>query len=257
MTLNLRHDDDEWQRRMELVADEIVRLDPDIIGLQEVAVDVRQLDVLGDLVVARGHDRYEAHQREKRTAIGFPLEEASAILSRWPIAERHHRQLVRERVAVLARVAHPSGGMIDVLDTHLENRRDPGFDEVRVDQIADALDLASGLDGCNPTVLTGDLNSTQTAPAYAEVVRQGFVDSYLAVNGPDRTAAEGNTAILQLREGAFVQRPGRRIDYVFARGIAERTIAPTASIVCFANHDVKGFYPSDHLGVMTTFTVRL
>jgi hypothetical protein len=27
--------------------------------------------------------------------------------------------------------------------------------------------------------------------------------------------------------------------------------------VCFKNHDAKGFYPSDHLGVMTTYRVRL
>lgn len=257
MTLNLRHDADEWQRRMELVADEIVRLDPDVIGLQEVAVEARQLEVLGELVVARGHARYETHQREKRTFFGTRLDEAAAVMSRWPIAERHQRQLVEERVAVLARVAHPSGGMIDVLDTHLENRRDPYYDDVRVDQIAEALALASGLEGCNPTVLTGDLNSTSTEPAYAAVVREGFVDSYLAVNGPVATAAEGNTAIIRLREGAFVQSPGRRIDYVFARGVGERTITAVASSVCFENHDAKGFYPSDHLGVMTTFTVRL
>jgi hypothetical protein len=35
MTVNIRHDEDEWERRFELLADEIVRLDPDVIGVQE------------------------------------------------------------------------------------------------------------------------------------------------------------------------------------------------------------------------------
>jgi beta-glucosidase len=256
MTLNLRHDADEWQRRMELVADEIVRLDPDIIGLQEVAVGARQLEVLGDLVVARGHARYETQQQAKRGLIDYPLDEAAAILSRWPIVERRHRDLVFDRVAVLARIAHPSGGTLDVLDTHLENRRDPGYDEVRVAQLSDAMQLASDGEACNPLLLTADLNSTDTAPAYAAAIADGFVDSYLAVNGAAATTARGNTAILQLREGAFLQRPSRRIDYVLARAAGQRTLTPTASDVCFGNHDAKGFHPSDHYGVITTFDVR-
>lgn len=259
LTLNLRHDADEWRRRMELVADEIVRLDPDVVGLQEVAVSARQLEVLGDLVVARGHARYEAHARPKTAALGYPLDEGAAILSRWPIVERRHRDLPLERVAVLARIAHPAGGQVDVLDTHLENRRDASYDAVRVTQLAEAMALASeaGTEGCHPLVLTADLNSVQAAPAYAAAMAEGFVDSYLAVHGAEATAARGNTAIVQLREGAFGQRPSRRIDYVLARGVGARTITPVTSTVCFENHDAKGFYPSDHLGVMTTFDVRL
>ena len=61
----------------------------------------------------------------------------------------------------------------------------------------------------------------------------------------------GPTSPIKLVEGA-VQAPKNRIDFVFAKGAG---IAPTTSEVRFKNHDAKGFYPSDHLGVMTTFVI--
>jgi hypothetical protein len=59
-----------------------------------------------------------------------------------------------------------------------------------------------------------------------------------------------------LRDGAFAQDPKRRIDFVMGRSAGGRTVRPLESIVCFKNHDAKGFYPSDHFGVMTTFEMK-
>src|SRR6187401_1175997 len=50
MTINLRNKENEWERRFELIADEIDRLDPDIIGLQEVEIAKDQSDRLNDLL---------------------------------------------------------------------------------------------------------------------------------------------------------------------------------------------------------------
>ena len=71
MTLNLRHDSDDWKRRFPLIADEIVRLDPDIIGLQEIEIADDQAEYLNDLISRRGHAKYKLHQRRKPGLRGF------------------------------------------------------------------------------------------------------------------------------------------------------------------------------------------
>jgi endonuclease/exonuclease/phosphatase family metal-dependent hydrolase len=110
-------------------------------------------------------------------------------------------------------------------------------------------------DACNPQFLTGDMNATEGSPALKEIFANGFVDSYRAVHGPE-TPKTGKTAMIKLADGAFDQAPKRRIDFVLSRDAGGRTAIPIESVVCFRNHDAKGFYPSDHLGVMTTFQVR-
>src|SRR5829696_4788539 len=71
MTINLRHDANDWKRRFPLIADEIVRLDPDVIGLQEVEVADEQADELNDLLAKRGHAKYQVHQKRKSGFKGF------------------------------------------------------------------------------------------------------------------------------------------------------------------------------------------
>src|SRR5688500_7510878 len=106
MTLNLRHDSDDWKRRFPLIADEIVRLDPDIIGLQEIEIADDQADYLNDLIARRGHAKYQIHQRRKPGFLGFFTGEGVGIMSRWPITEKTHEDLPEMRTAVRTRVKH-------------------------------------------------------------------------------------------------------------------------------------------------------
>ena len=255
MTMNLRHDSDQWERRFPLIADEIDRLDPDVIGLQEVEIADDQTDRLNDLLVARGHARYHVYAKRKSGLKGYFSGEGIAILSRWPITEEHHEDTGEMRVSIVARVKHPSGGYIDMVDTHLDHVGGAEGDRNRDDQARQTIDLANRNDDCHPSVLTGDMNATETAPALKRFVAAGFEDSYKKVHGAS-TAATGNTAMVILRDGAFAQDPKRRIDFVMGRSAGGRTVRPLESIVCFKNHDAKGFYPSDHFGVMTTFEMK-
>jgi endonuclease/exonuclease/phosphatase family metal-dependent hydrolase len=252
MTMNLRHDVDEWKRRFELIADEIVRLDPDVIGTQELEIGVDQADALNDRLEARGHARYHVHQNRKSGLRGFFSGEGIAILSRWPFEKKAHEDLGDMRVSVFARIKHPSGGTLDMLDTHLSHQGGAEADAKRGEQIEQTLKLAERNDDCRPTFLTGDLNTGETSDAVKRLVASGFVDSYRRLH-----ASGGNTAMIVLREGAFDQSPKRRIDFVFGRSAGARRVIARESVVCFQNHDAKGFYPSDHLGVMTTYDVRL
>lgn len=256
MTANLRHDSDQWKRRFALIADEIDRLDPDIIGLQEVEIGDDQADALNDLLERRGHARYHVYQKRKSGFIGFFTGEGVGIMSRWPIVEKKHEDLGEMRIALFARVKHPSGGYIDVLDTHLHAGGGEDGHAERLEQAEQTVDLADRNDDCWPAVLTGDMNARPGSAAIDHFVASGFVDSYLRVHGAEATAKTGNTSSIVLRDGAFTQNPKNRIDFVFGRSAGKRSLRPVSSEVCFKNHDAKGFYPSDHLGVMTTYDVR-
>jgi beta-glucosidase len=254
MTINLRHDSDQWERRFKLIADEIDRLDPDIIGLQEVEVAKDQADKLNDLIEKRGHKKYNTYVKRKSGVVGFFTGEGIAVMSRWPITEKHFEDIGEERVSIVARVKHPSGGFIDMTNTHLDSGGNAAADVNRVDQVNQTLALVKRNDDCFPTFVTGDMNTNETKASMKRFAAEGFVDSYRAVHGDD-TPKTGNTSPIKLAEGA-VQNPKSRIDFIWGRSAGGRTVKPVDSIVCFKNKDAKGFYPSDHLGVMTTFDVK-
>jgi len=261
MTINLRHDDDDPGRRFPLIADEIVRLDPDVIGLQEIEIGTpffgaHQADKLNDLIAKRGHAKYHLYQRHKPGVHGYLTGEGIGIMSRWTIAEEHHEDLPESRTSLLARIKHPSGKEFDAINTHLHSVGGAEGDAIRVEQSKQIIDLADRNDKCLPTVFTGDMNSTDTSQTYANYVAAEFVDSYKKIHGAD-TPKIGNTNPVVLAEGAFEQHPKHRIDFIFGRSAGGKKVTPTSSEVVFKNHDAKGFYPSDHFGVITTFTVRL
>ncbi|MBX3196990.1 MAG: endonuclease/exonuclease/phosphatase family protein [Labilithrix sp.] len=256
MTVNLRHDSDQWQRRFELIADEIARLDPDVIGLQEIEIADDQANRLNALLAKRGHAKYHVFAKRKSGVRGFFTGEGVGVMSRWPIVEKHHEDTGEMRISVLARVKHPSGGFIDVANTHLDHRGGADGDARRDDQARQTVDLVDRHDDCWPAVLTGDMNATESSPALVRFKNAGFVDSYRDVHGAD-AARTGNTSSVALRDGAFTQNPKKRIDFVLGRSAGRRTVTAVDSLVCFKNHDAKGFYPSDHFGVMTTSAMRL
>ncbi len=256
MTMNLRHDVDQWERRFELIADEIVRLDPDVIGTQEIEINADQADKLNDLIAKRGHAKYSLYTKRKSGVTGFFSGEGIGIFSRWPITEKQHEDTGESRVSIFARVKHPSGGFIDIVDTHLDHHGGPEGDADRDDEARQTIDLTNRNDDCWPTILTGDMNTSENGPAMKRFFAAGFEDSFRAVHG-DATSTIGNTSSVKLADGAFEQNPKNRIDFVLGKGAGGRTVTPVDSLVCAKNHDAKGFYPSDHFGVITTFQVKL
>src|SRR5688500_13301668 len=123
MTVNLRHDCDEWERRFPLIADEIVRLDPDLIGMQEIEITgVDQTRALLDLITERGGAAYQAYEELKWPPYGTLSGEGVGILSRFPIVETGVRDLLEGgRVVVWTRVELEAGYTVDFYNTHLES----------------------------------------------------------------------------------------------------------------------------------------
>lgn len=250
MSLNLRHDTDQWTRRFPLVAAEIDRLDPDFVGLQEIADWKDQVDELNDLVQKRGHARYHAYTKRKTAWLWFKGE-AVGVMSRWKIEDTAWTDLEHYRPGVKATVRVADGLVVDVFDTHLHHE---GGDDVRLPQAERMTRFVASNDEGRLTFLTGDMNATDGSRAIRHFVGAGFVDSFAAVHG-GRANTLGPTSPVRLADGAFQQAPKNRIDYVFAKAGRGVTAKPVKSEVVLKNHDAKGFYPSDHFAVMTTFDV--
>lgn len=257
VSINIRHNVDEWERRFGLIADEIVRLDPDLIGLQEIEItDVDQTSALLGLIAERGGADYQFYEELKVHPYGTIGGEGVGILSRFPIRETGLKDLIEGgRVAVWARVEVADGYEVDFFNTHLESDDvgDLTADEIRTQQAGFVNDFMAAAGDERIQMLTGDMNTTDDTEAYQVLVAGGLSDTYRAVHGDD-TATTGATSPIVLMEGAE-QDPRRRIDYIFVADPPpdEASVTVSDSIVCFENHDEAGFYPSDHLGVMTSF----
>lgn len=260
MSVNLRHDSDQWERRFELIADEIVRLEPDLIGLQEIEIGdgsvVSQTEELIERIDARlgaASPRYQSYEHLKIGLAGIGGE-GVGLLSRYPIEETGFDDLyVGGRLQVFARVRVAEDVTVDLYNTHLHN---DGPVELRTTQAGYVLDAMAARGGGKPLLFTGDMNAVPTSELIGILVAGGLVDSFPAVHGAEAETI-GLTSPVVLAEGAFEQTPTRRIDYVFARDPVRGEVVPLEAVVTLKNHDEAGFYPSDHFGVMTTYEVTV
>ncbi|HOC92140.1 MAG TPA: endonuclease/exonuclease/phosphatase family protein [bacterium] len=257
MTINLRHHADLWEERFPLIADEIVRLDPDIIGLQEVSIGMDQTAVLLSLIKQKsGGEQGKTYNKYERLKTGFEAVsgEGISIYSRFPIVEKNFTDLKNGRVVVFTRINVADGLDVDMYNTHLHHM---GGDETRLPQAKKIVAFEKRNSAGNIVFLTGDMNAKPESETIAAFTGAGFEDTYVLAHG--ETAEDtGKTSSIRLEKGrdAADQNPKSRIDYVFVKqpdsGPAVKTID---SVVCFRNHNEEGLYPSDHLGVMTTFLI--
>lgn len=255
MTINIRHSKDFWEERFPLIADEIVRLKPDIIGLQEVQIDIKQSKTLLKLIEElSGADslKYEKYEHLKT---GYEMHggEGVAIFSRYPIIKKSFADLKHGRPVVFSRIAVADGLTIDFYNTHLHN----AGPEVTFPQAQKLVEFEKKNDAGFITFLTGDMNSYDDYPSVRHFVENGFVDTYYAVHG-EETPILGNTCPVIMSKENVQQNFEKRIDFVFMKTPpgTEAQVKIVESDVYFKNLDERGLYPSDHLGVMTTFEIK-
>lgn len=154
LTLNLWHDKGDWPKRRALIVEEIQRLKPDLIALQEVLQRPGLRNQAEDLAEATGyHVRFvsvDPPQAERRYG--------NAILSKDPTMTRDMRKLEPlndYRTAAYARfIFDTMHNGVAFYATHLHNERDGGA--IRQRQIASLLDF---IDGTSPQTIPS------TAPA--------------------------------------------------------------------------------------------
>lgn len=243
-TLNIFNKVGRWGERMPLVVEQLLELQPDVIGLQEVDLTIDQGMSLCRLVNSRVGEapRYWIHHMGRPGRAAHV--QALATMSRLP-AEAHEGLdfLSFEGVAQRLRLRLPDGGLLNFYNTHLY--WPPEGTQERLEQAKKLLGWTETWQGANATVVSGDFNAYPGEPVL-DLMQGRFASAHRAVHGkePEKTwPTPVNT---------FDPSPPGCLDYVFVGGAR----IEDARVVFDRPHPVDpDLYPSDHLGVMARLEV--
>ncbi len=260
LTVNIWHDQAPWKSRLQLLRQWIDRLDPDLIGFQEV-LRGPGIDQLRELVGDRDYhsDFGAAMTLPDRKDVQF----GNAIASRWPIVDREEIRLPDrgdwERRAALSVSIDSPHGMIGLTCTHLHWQFNHGC--VREKQVVELAAKAWGRrpkDGF-PPIIVGDFNAEPGSDEIRYMTglhsldggSVAFLDAW-NVAGDEAVEGEAGRGITWSNRNDYARlehEPNRRIDYIFA-GLPGRLgpgVVEKCRVVC--NEPVEGVWPTDHFGV--------
>ncbi len=258
LTLNILHDQGDWAARRAAIESWIDRLDPDLIGLQEV-LRGPAIDQCAALLGERGY--HSEFAEAARFWVDREVSFGNAIGSRWPIESTDVLPLSRARpgngraetrCALAARIV-VEGAPLEFVCTHLHWRFDHGYvRERQVVEIAEWIARRTPAEGW-PPILVGDLNAE---PDSAEI---RYLKGLQSIDGRSThlrdawaLAGDGGPGITWSRTNPLTHpwlEPDRRIDYVLV-GSPRRDgtgVIEHARVVC--DEPIDGAWPSDHLGV--------
>ncbi|MEU3369332.1 endonuclease/exonuclease/phosphatase family protein [Streptomyces sp. NPDC006660] len=244
LTLNVWGRGSAWRRRLPLIRDGLVRLAPDVVGLQEVwrkrsgCQAERIADGLGY------HVTYGAASSLRGCAT-----QGNALLTREPVTRYDVLPLPVPGGVEPRSVLRAEMGATTVLVTHLTWEWEHAF--VRHQQVRFLADLADLTDlaerrGGRDVVLLADLNA---APDTDEIrwLTGRMADAWVSAgSGSGHTYTPANGFARKARE------PARRIDFVLTTGprAAHAELAFTAPVRARR----RTVWPSDHFGVVCDLT---
>ena len=270
VTFNLFHggvfsglsgDAKDLDRRLEMAAEALRSLEPDVIGLQEASTSRGRGNVAGRLATQLGFHHVHAPASSRffgnngiDRVIAFLLNftEGPAIVSRFPILGWEVHDLPRcgrfmdSRVFLSATLQTP-WGPLRVFSTH--TRGDP----CQTQRVAE---LARDQRGPLPSVVMGDFNAAEESDAIAALTgHAGFIDTYRTAN----PTLPGPTVWQRIEEPAPTVL--RRVDNIFVVPGAEfpGRVLSSRVILDTPRHlgDGKVLWPSDHYGVLAELEVFL
>lgn len=250
---------EDLEQRLEIVTDELRKLNPDIIGLQEASEGRGRGNIAGRLAAQLGYQYVFAPASSRlftrtwantlvSTLMNFA--EGPAILSRYPILNWDVYDLPRcgswtdPRVLLCAELQTP-WGPLQACSTHISRN---------ACQAKGVADVIQRRPRSSPLLLMGDFNTIEQSEGFAHLTHEtGLIDTFRLVN----PSQEGWT----VWQWVYADRPMAfwRVDYLFLRPGA--TITPqvrSSRIVLNAPQqltDGRTLWPSDHYGVLTEFEV--
>jgi endonuclease/exonuclease/phosphatase family metal-dependent hydrolase len=245
-TLNIWHDRGPWPLRRGLILEELDRLEPDLVGLQEVLCPAGGVPQADELAAPLGYEGvYAAASRRPDGALL-----GNALLSRLSVRRQAMVPLppdgVEPRSLLCALVDVPEGAL-PVFVTHLAWEHRLGA--VRARQVRAVLaaveQFAASEPAVLPAVLMGDFN---TGPGAEELrpLDAGWRDAWsVAGDGPGVTFDPENDYVREWEE------PPRRLDYVFVAADPRMRVREVAT--AFASPTVidgQRVWPSDHYGIV-------
>jgi len=242
LSLNLWHDKGDWPRRRALIVDEIRRLRPDAIALQEVLQRDGLRNQAEDLGAALGYRVQFVSVDPPQAARRY----GNALLTRWPIRGEDQRKLEPlddYRTAAHARLALGEAGEVEFYATHLHNDRAGGA--IRARQVASLLDFVDATRGDGAVLIAGDFNSDAGSPEL-QALRARYRDAY----GSAHPQANADPAAHTTLNPAYL--PAQRIDHVFYD--PQRFELVEARVVLDRSRD--RVWASDHFGLLAVLRPR-
>ena len=236
-TLNIEQDHKRWTDRRELIADQLGKLQPDVLAINEICIPKQTGRYLQQIATRSSGVEFNLIQQSKVN--GLSQSDGEALLTRFTVRETANFDYrARDAVALVARL-QVEDHLIDVYVTHLYQSR--GKDSLRLYQVQQLLDWINTRDDVAARVVCGDFNATLDMTS-AKLMSETF-----------RPSQTQPTAFSPLEDvdGAmshpYWQRLDRCIDYVWVSG----PLRIVDSGLCFNTPSTTDgtLWPSDHIGV--------
>jgi len=249
LSLNVFHDHPRFEylpERLDLIAEEIKRLEVDIVCLQEVPW-TREFGSAAE-IIARKIGMNHAYLRANGNRRAILFEEGSAILSRYPLENPSFVELIPQsgffehRIALHTTVVTP-WGHVAVFVTHLTN----GEPDINYEQ---ALSLKKFVEHTKEPlkIVAGDFNAQPESPQ-VRTLTQEWGDSYRLAN----PSAQGYTCCIEDLTNGSDGILEKRIDYIFIVSEDPTQYTVHAAEVVFAQPFTTADSPlwaSDHAGLL-------
>jgi endonuclease/exonuclease/phosphatase family metal-dependent hydrolase len=264
LTLNLWGENGPWQERMEVVADGVAALAPDVIGLQEVR------DVPGRVPnqaeeLAR---RYGWHHVFAPSTAWGGGHEGLAIVSRFPIGVHEaqplpHSVATEGRIVLSARIDPPAaaGAPFWVHTTHLSYRESEG--RKREEQVIFIDQVVTAHANDHIQIVLGDFNTVPEADEMRWLAglttldgrRVFYQDTWARAHRGEAATGVTWTRANDYRDGLHWLTPERRLDYIFTtQPRRDRRGTVHGARVVFdeprVTADGRRVFASDHFGVV-------
>ena len=255
LTLNLWNTSGPWEARRPRIREWIDKLDPDVIGFQEVLRGQR-IDMASDILDGTGY----AIANGAVTTMG-DTDFGNAVASRWPITEQSCVELPQGdrsegRCAVVVTIDAPFGDLC-FTSTHFNWKLHDGHSRERqVVALTDEI-LKRRPRGGFPPIVVGDFNAE---PDSAEI---RYMKGLQSLHGRSvvffdawAVAGDGGPGYTWSNRNAFASialEPERRIDYIFVgypiRMSERHGVGKIEACRVVCNDEAEGVWPSDHYGV--------
>jgi endonuclease/exonuclease/phosphatase family metal-dependent hydrolase len=249
LSINVLHDYphfDSLSQRLDLIAGEILRLDADIVLLQEVPWTSEIGHGAEALARKTGMNYVYLRANGNRNAIRF--EEGEAILSIYPLSSPSFTELLpqpgflRHRVALHAIASTPQGNL-HLFVTHLS-----GEEAIGPGQVESLKEFTNSVEG--PAILSGDFNALESSPQIV-LLTGAWVDTYRTVHPND----VGFTSSVDDLHAGPEETLERRIDYIFASPGLELLDAQRIFDHPFQT-DSGWLWASDHTGLLIVIGIK-
>jgi endonuclease/exonuclease/phosphatase family metal-dependent hydrolase len=255
ISLNVLHGFPGFKRlssRLDLIAEEIRRLDADVVCLQEVPWAPGLGSGAKYLASRIGYNYIYLPVNGNRWTILFS--EGEAILSRYPLKDYAFQELQPragffEHRAALYAILQTPWGNLQVVSTHLTDG-DSDINRRQAESLASF--VSDHVDGV--AIVAGDFNAKEDSPQIIDL-SQLWLDTYRAVHPND----DGFTCCIDDLTSGAGERLEERIDYLFLVPAWDRSpkVLDSRRVLdhAFATHE--GWqWASDHAGLTATINVN-